>query len=178
MRRDTRASARYNRAVGKDDEREGTPPTGTAVPRPRRLHSVEVEPGIHVKSLVEDPPAAQAQPVVDFSRLPSSPPPAPRPVNPTLDDIYALIDQRLSTKIVERFSSLPPPAPVVSMPVRAAKATGRWTRLAMSILGVLVVVAEFWADAEKYRGPLTQLFVFAAKKLDAHEAPELPPAPE
>jgi len=156
--------------VGNND----TPPTGTAIPRPR-LKSVDV-------------PPVEAQPVeiVDFSQLPSSPPPPPSPPrespvppsNPTIEDVYRLIDARLSPKIVQRISSYPAPESRPSLPVRAAKATGRWSRLAMAILGVVVVLAEFWADVDKYRGPLTQLFVLAAKKLDANEAPELAPVSE
>jgi hypothetical protein len=40
---------------------------------------------------------------------------------------------------------------------------------------VLTLIGEIWADVEKYRGPISQLLVFAAKQMDAHEAPELAP---
>lgn len=203
MRRDSGASARYTRGVGKDD-REKTPPTGTAIPRPR-LRSVEVAPGLHQKSFIEPLPMRTAEPgegmlpplpesayaagamplpVVDFSRLPSSPPAPPQssPLNPTLKELYDLIDQRISPQIVERISSTPPAAkadaPRPSLPVRVAKGTGRWTKWAMAALGVLTLVGEIWADVEKYRGPISQLLVFAARQMDAHEAPELTPEPE
>lgn len=142
------------------DDRRDTPVTGRAIPRPR---------------------------VVDFKALQSEPAPAPAaaqtpvptPVPTTIQELYSLIEQRLPTpEIIERFSSTPPPAPRASLPVRMAKGTGRWTKWAMAALGLLTLIGEIWADVEKYRGPISQLLVFAAKQMDAHEAPELePPAP-
>jgi hypothetical protein len=150
--------------VGRDDDREDTPPTGVAVPRPR-LKAVDVPRGV-TTTAVED------------QRAPSSaPPPASRPINPTLDDIYRLIDARLSPQIVERISSIPPPKPVASMPVRALKHGGRWTKWAAAVIGVLAVIGEIWADVEKIRGPLSQLLVIGARYMDASEAEQgAPPA--
>lgn len=157
--------------MGDDKRDRDTPVTGTAIPRPRLKR---VEAGTDLFSL---PRAVEAQPTPE--PVPAEPPP---PSNPTIEDVYRLIDRRLSPLIVQRISSAPPSAtvelmsePRPSMPVRAAKATGRWTKWAMAVLGVLTLVGEIWADVEKYRGPISQLLVFAAKQLDAHEAPELAP---
>lgn len=135
--------------MGKDRDRD-TPVTGRAIPRPRvvELGTREIE---------------------------VTPPETPR----SLEDLYRLIDERLSPAIIERISSAPPPAesakPRQSISVRAAKGAGRWTKWAMAVLGVLTIVGEIWADVEKYRGPISQLLIIAAKQLDAHEAPELAP---
>jgi hypothetical protein len=135
--------------VGKDD-REKTPPTGTAIPRPR-LKAVEAEPTV---------------PVVDFARLPSSPPPPPsplpsRPANPTLKELYDLIDQRITPQIVERISSTPPAAPTVepaprpSLPVRVAKGSPKWVAYLISAL-MIAGQAIAAASQEEYRGPIVQ----------------------
>lgn len=130
-------------------------------------------------------PAEPAPPVVDFTKLPSSPPPPPpaatRPEKPTLQDIYALIDERLSTKIVERLSSSPPPASVAprpSMPVRAAKATKRWTKALMTITGGVLMLLQGVAWVEDHRGPIQQGVAVIGTLLDLWEANRVVDDPE
>lgn len=168
--------------MGRDDEREQTPPTGTAVPRPRRLQAVD-PPGYTVEPLplITEPQPAQPVDVVDFARLPSSPPPPLRPVNPTLDDIYALIDRRLSPVIMERISSAPPAAtvqPRPSIPVRAAKATGRYGRGFMTIMGGVLLVLQGVAWVEEYRGPIQQGVAIVGKLIGLWEASRVVNEPE
>lgn len=144
--------------MGRDDK---TPPTGTAVPRPR--------------------PVAAVLPDVDV--IWTAP---PTPINPTLRDIYALIDGRLPPEIITRISSLPAPAtatatekptPRPSLPVRAVKASGRWTKWAMAAIGVLACVGEVFAGVEKFRGPISQAFVIIARAADSYEAAHDSPPP-
>ena len=153
--------------MGNDDKREDTPPTGTAVPRPMRR--------------AEPPPPSE--PPVDVS-LP------PPPMNPTVADIYNLIDSRLSPKIIERISSVPPKAEAPrrdSMPVRAAKVGSKWTAFVLAGITFLGQGLALWA-APEYRGPIVQtaklIAVVVSKAMadnpDAPpdtDTPELLPAP-
>lgn len=111
-----------------------TPVTGTAIPRPFRR--------------AEPPPPSEPPVTVSF------PPP---PLNPTMADIYALIDARLSPKIIERISSVPAPAPkpVHSIPVRAAKFTGKWYAYLVAG-GISLIQAIAAAALPEYRGPIVQ----------------------
>lgn len=133
-----------------------TPPTGTAVPRPKKVEGV--------------PALVQPAPTVSGSQDAFRPP-------PTLEDVYKLIEARLTPEIISRISSIPPPESRPSMPVRAAKATGRWTKWAMVAIGALTLVGELFADVEKYRGPIGQALTIIARVLDAQEAPAIEPVP-
>lgn len=139
-------------------------------PKPRAVPSVEQLP--ELEPVVATSPRV-ARPSIEPDGV------AP-PKNPTLEEIWKLIDARIPPQIAVRLSSIPPPESKPSMPVRAAKATGRWTKWAMAAIGVLALVGEVFADIEKYRGPISQAVVILARVLDAHEAgaPSVTPSPE
>jgi hypothetical protein len=109
------------------------------------------------------------------------------PANPTLAEIYRLIDERIPPEISVRLSTVPPPESRPSKAAAAAKATGRWTKWAMAAIGLLAVVGQLFAGLDKYRGPISQAVVILARVLDSQEAapriereprPLLPPPPE
>ena len=108
------------------------------------------------------------------SPAPSVPPP---PDNPTLRDIYALIDARISPTIVERLSSIPPPESRPSRAVQAGKTAGRWTKWAMAAIGLLAVIGESVAEVQRWRGPISQALVVIGKALDSAEAEQFDAAP-
>jgi hypothetical protein len=132
-----------------DDNPRDTPTTGIAIPRPkpRAVHtafaSVEAEP--------TEPPAVKP------------------PKNPSLEEIWRLIDERIPPQIAVRLSSIPPPESRPSKAVQAAKTTGRWTKWAMAGIGILAVVGQVFAEVEKFRGPIGQALVIIARVLDSQE---------
>jgi hypothetical protein len=121
--------------MNEDDRHEDTPPTGVHIPRPQ------------VRK-------AAVTTVMD------TPLPAP-PKVPTIEDVYRLIDERLQggipIDVVERFSSVPPAEvkPTPSMPVRAAKFTGRlYAYVVAAAISILQIIAT--AALPEYRGPIVQ----------------------
>jgi len=141
------------------EEKRDTPATGTDLPRPR------------------------PRDVFDASAIKNTPPQPVMPKPPshrTIAEVYELIDARLAPEIIHRIeSSIPPPAlePRPSLPVRAAKGAGRWTKWAMAAIGVLSVVGQIFAEFDRYRGPISQAFIVIARVLDSAERGD-PPAPE
>jgi hypothetical protein len=141
-----------------------TPPTGTAIPRPKRFAAVAqpsevpASSGTHVP---EDP----------GFRVPER--------NPTLKEIYALIDQRLTPEIIERISSVPPSQPQrPSLAVRAAKSS---PRILSYVISAIVVLGQAIASAylPEYRGPIIQAgkLILIAVAEAMKEDPTAPPEP-
>ena len=126
-------------------------------PEPRRLELAEELVGVEAPAAVSDTEPSAAPAPASAS--------AP-PVNPTLREIYALIDQRLSPAIINRISTIPPapeheptkPGPKSSIRA-AAKSTTAATKIGMAVIGAAVVAAEFIADHYPHlEGPLKALF--------------------
>jgi hypothetical protein len=137
-------------------DRGDTPVLGTAVPRPT---------------------AKRVEPLSPAAMEPMEPESVAAPDNPTLQQIYRLIDERMPPQIAVRISSMPPPAepvPRPSLAVRSAKATGRWGKIAVLAIGLLSLAGQFVAEIEKYRGPISQAFVIIAQVLDRQDAPAAP----
>lgn len=157
--------------VDEDDRRRSTPPSGTAIPRPRAKPSVPEDASTYVpRDTATYVPADTVDAKLGEVRLP------PPPRTPSLEDIYRLIDERLSPEIIERVSSVPPPESRPSISVRAAKTTGRWTKWAMAAIGVLACVGQLFAEVERYRGPISQAVIILARVLDSEDAPLEPEA--
>lgn len=136
--------------VGDDKRDRDTPPTGTAIPRPRVRE-------LGKSSLDE----TRSVYVFDYTKTASSPPQAdvdvdaPPPSNPTIADVYKLIDKRLSPLIVQRISSIPAPPARQSLPVRVAKRSPKW--LAYALAGLTIIGQGIAAASrEEYRGPIVQ----------------------
>lgn len=154
-------------------------PTGVAIPRPLKREPVQpaVQRDPDAGPDAMHPVAREPAPLdVPISVAPPEPEPAPAvPVNPTLRDLYALIDSRISPQIVQRISSNPPPPESrPSKGVQALKTSGRWTRAAMALIGLLMVLGEIFASAERWRGPISQALVIIARYMDHEEAEPLP----
>jgi len=166
--------------MSNDDDPRDTPPTGIAIPRPRR-------------PLPPLPESAYAPAATDLELRaePKESDAVKLPDNPTLRDLYALIDARVPPDIKVRLSSIPPKQEgqeraqesKPSMPVRAAKATGRWSKGVMAIIGGIMTLLQGVAWYEENRGPIEQAVVIAGKALGLWEAyrlrdePELAPEP-
>ncbi len=151
------------------------------MPRPRAVERIPDDDATLVVPVSVAPVETEVPAVPEEEHLPP-PPRVPTEAQRTLDDVFELINQRLNPKIIERLSSSPPEAaPKPSMPVRAAKATGRFTKAAVTITGALMLLLQGVAWYEEYRGPIQQAVLIAGRVADLWEAYHVdddPPPPE
>lgn len=132
-----------------------TPPTGTAIPRPK-------------------PPVPGATVYLGQE------PPAPRR---SIEEVYRLIDERLPVtipiEVVTRLSSAPPPAkvePRPSLAVTAAKRSPRWLSYLITGLVLLAQIVVSTSETER-RGPIVQAVKLVAAGISEllAEDPNAPP---
>lgn len=155
-------------------------PGGPPPPRPRPITEATL-----VVPVEPSPPEAEEERLPAPPKLPGDP-----PRNPTLKEIYDLVDKRLAPEIIERISSAPPAAVEArpSKAVQAVQATGRYGKAFMAITGGVMLLLQGFAWYDEYRGPISQGVLIAGKLLDLWEARQLkdvppeplspPPAPE
>lgn len=168
-----------------DDDREGTPPTGTAIPRPVPVRPERVaRAGVTIfghsggrgSEGTGGRGSESTEVPVDAWRGHHPAPSAE--LGPTLRDIYALIDQRLTPEIIERLSSIPPPESRPSRAVQAAQKTGTAAKVFTLGLGVLALAGQgiaLWRP--EYTGPIVgalKLVLAGAQMLFGDGTPPVP----